>query len=113
MGEADKIDLEEFRRDFEALGRRDWDRAQRLHHPDIVWHDPPEFPDAEVRVGREAVRRFYEEAFDALERWHLEVEDLTSLGDWILSVYRFRGKARYTGIEADLKMFHVFRSRTG
>jgi ketosteroid isomerase-like protein len=48
MGEADRIDLDEFRLDYEALARRDWDRAQRLHHPDIEWHPLPEQPDAGV-----------------------------------------------------------------
>jgi hypothetical protein len=41
MGEADQIDTEEFRRDYEALSRRDWDQARRLHHPQIEWQDMP------------------------------------------------------------------------
>jgi hypothetical protein len=48
-----------------------------------------------------------------MRHWRLEVEELLPLGDWILSIYRFHGKGRYTGIEGEAEMFHVFRFEDG
>jgi len=114
MAEADKIDLEELRRNFDAIGKRDWEGAQTLQHPDIAWHDPPEVPDAGVHIGREAIRRYWEEdLFEAWESWHLDVEEFIRSGDKLLAVVRLTGKARHTGIEMAIDLFQVFTFKDG
>ena len=114
MGEADNVDLEEVRRNFEAIGERDWEGAQTLLHPDIAWHDPPEVPDAAVHRGREAVRRYWEEElFDSWSNWHLELEEIVRAADHILAVVRLHATARHTGIEQNIELFQVFTYRDG
>jgi ketosteroid isomerase-like protein len=114
VGEADKIDLDELRRIYDALGKRDWDRAQALQHPDMVWHDPPEVPDAGVHVGRDAIRRYWEdELFDAWEHWELDLKELIPSGDRILGISRLRARARHTGIDQDIDLFQVFTFKDG
>ena len=113
-GEAEKIDLDEFRRNFEAINKQDWAGAQTLHHPDMAWHDAPEVPDAGVHIGREAIRRYWdEELFDAWESWSVDLEELTPSGDHILSVCRLNTKAKHSGIEQDIEFFQVWRFKDG
>jgi ketosteroid isomerase-like protein len=113
MGEADRIDTDEFRRDYEALSRRDWDRAQRLHHPQIEWHDAPELPDAGVHRGREAVRQWVYETTSDLAEWRVEPNEFIPAGDKLFVGSRMWTKAAYTGIEFDFGLFQVWTFRDG
>ena len=114
MGEADAIDLEDFRRRFDAIGKQDWDTASALLHPDITWHDPAEVPDAAVHVGIDAVRRFWaEEMFEAWETWRVDVEEMIPLEDSILTVARMRVKAAHSGIETEIVLYQVWTIKDG
>jgi ketosteroid isomerase-like protein len=114
MGEADRVDTDEFRIDYEALHRRDWDRAQRLHHPEIEWHDPPESPDAQIHRGREAVRQgVYEAIFDAVGEWGIEPLDFIRAGEKLLVECKMWIGARYTGIRFETDLFQVWTFQDG
>jgi ketosteroid isomerase-like protein len=114
MGEADRIDLDEFRLDHEALAREDWDRAQRLHDPDIEWHDPAEFPDARVHRGRDAVRQFYESTAQTGE-WSVEPYEFIPAGDKLLvaSHWAIRVKGIGEGLAFERDIFQVWTFRSG
>jgi ketosteroid isomerase-like protein len=113
MGEADRIDTEEFRRDYEALSRRDWDRAQRLHHPQIEWHDAPELPGAGVHRGREAVRQGVYEATSDVAEWCVEPKEFIPAGDKLFVESRMWTKGGHTGLEFDTNLFQVWTFRDG
>jgi uncharacterized protein len=113
MGEADRIDTEEFRLDYEALSRGDWDRAQRLHHPQIEWHDLPELPDAGVHRGREAVRHRVYQATSDLGEWRVEPQEFIPAGDKLIVESRMCTKVRHTGLEFDFDLFQVWTFRDG
>ena len=114
MGEADKVDLEDLRAAFEAIGKRDWDRALVVLHPDAVWYDPVEVPDSGVHTGHEEIRRFWEEElFEAWEEWHTDLHELIPSGDKILAVVDLVGTARHSGIQLELDLFQVFTFKDG
>jgi ketosteroid isomerase-like protein len=114
MGEADSFDLDDLARRFEAIGEQDWDTASELLHPDVVWHDPPEMPDAGVHRGVAAVRRFWsEELFDAWESWSLDLKELIRAGDKVLSHSRLHGRAQHTAIDLDMDLFQVWTFENG
>jgi ketosteroid isomerase-like protein len=114
VGEAEKVDLDEFRRNIDAINREDWDAAQTLQHEDMVWHDAPELPDSTAHVGREAIRRYWEEElFDAWERWSLDLRELTPHGDFIFSHCILTAKARHTGLEQSIDLYQVWKAKDG
>ncbi len=113
MAEADQIDTEEFRRDYEALSRGDWDQAQRLHHPQIEWHDVPELPDAGVHRGREAVRQRVYEATSDFGEWRIEPREFIPAGDKLLVECRMWAKTAHEGFELDFDLFQVWTFRDG
>ena len=55
------------RQAYEAFNRRDLDSVQRMFDPAVEVHDPPEMPDSAIHRGLEAVRRDWEQTFDAFE----------------------------------------------
>jgi hypothetical protein len=52
IGEAERIDLDRLRRNYEAFGQGAWDQAQELLDPDITWHDPPQMAGGACTVER-------------------------------------------------------------
>ena len=114
MGEAERIDLDEFRLDHEALARGDWDRAQRLHDPDIE-HDPAEFPDARVHRGRDAVRQGVYETTAQYGEWSVEPYEFIPAGDklFVASYWAIRGKGRGEGLAFERDIFQVWTFRDG
>jgi len=114
MGEADRIDLDDLARRFEAIGNEDWETASELLHPDVTWHDPPEVPDARVHRGVAEVRRFWaEELFDAWESWSLDLKELIPVGDKIFSHCRMHTKAKHSGIEQVIDLFQAWTFKNG
>ena len=59
--------LEIVRDTFDAICRRDYQRAAGGFHHDAVWHNTREFPGPSICVGPRAVAEFWEalmESFD-------------------------------------------------
>jgi ketosteroid isomerase-like protein len=50
-------------------------------HRDIVWHDPPDFPDAAITRGAAAVAEHLRLRLEAIGRASVVVDDVWSLGD--------------------------------
>ena len=81
--ESTTPDLKEvLRRIVEAVNRRDFDAALSLHAPDVVWEFTPlglgvlEGP----AVGREAMRKLWEDLTQSFEDVEWESEDFHDLG---------------------------------
>jgi ketosteroid isomerase-like protein len=71
--------------------------AERFWHPDIVWEEAPDFPDAGVRRGRdEAVRRM-SERLELLGHIQIEVLDARRTGANILIEAIVRGTGSASG----------------
>ena len=113
MGEAESIDIEELKRGYAAIGRRDWDQVGALYDPEIEWTDPPEIPGGGTHVGLEAVRASWEQYTEALEEWALEPQEILHGTDDILVRSKVSGKARHTGIPIDLELYQVWTARDG
>ena len=63
---------------------------------DIAWHDPPDFPDAQVHVGVEGVIRALGVWADAWSEWQIGFDEYVDAGDHALvrGWQRGRGKTR-------------------
>lgn len=113
-GEADRIDLEHVRRNYEAFGQRDWDQAQSLMDPDITWHDPPQLAGGGVHRGRKALRRAWRENFE--ETWaefRLEPQQMIPSGDLLFVHVVLSGRSRHEGLDVSMDVFQVWTFRDG
>jgi ketosteroid isomerase-like protein len=66
---------------FEAFNGRDWAAWESHHHPDFEWSDPPEVPGGGTHHGTAGVRRFMNEVLETGDEWHVEVDDIESVGE--------------------------------
>jgi ketosteroid isomerase-like protein len=94
---------------FEAFNRRDWAAWESHHHPDVEWCDPPELPDAGVHHGVGGIRRFFVDLLETGDEWHVEVEDVSSVGPQrVLMRGRSGGVGRGSRIPFEDPFFQLF-----
>jgi uncharacterized protein len=80
---------------------------------DIAWHDPPDFPDAQVHVGMEGVARALGVWANAWSEWQIELDEYVDAGDRVLvqGWQRGRGKATDALVEQPLSLVYLLRDR--
>ena len=99
---------------FDAFNARDWDAWEALHHPDVEWIDPPEFPGGGVHHGREEIRGFFDELLPIGEDWRVEVDAIEAVGgDRVLMRGRSLLTARVSGMPLEDPLFQLFELEDG
>jgi ketosteroid isomerase-like protein len=78
--------------------------------PQIVW-EPIEAPDA--YHGHEGVMQAFEQWFDAMEDFEVELEEVSGHGNSVLAVTHHRARGKGSGVEAGQRVFQVFTFRDG
>ena len=99
----------------EAANRVDLDAAAALLAPDVVWEENPEFPGLrEVYRGRAEVRAWWGEVIEVAENVHLEVEELTELGDdRVLGEIFLTGRGKGSGVPTEQRVWNIFSFADG
>ena len=75
---------------------------------DVVFHDAPEFPDAGVHRGKEAIAERARSMWEAWGDWRYRLLDFSSDGDWTAAVVRSEGRGP-RGVSYDEEWVHVYR----
>lgn len=105
---------ERVRRSYEAFAQGDLKGAFEPMGEDIVWHEAEGLPHAGVYEGLGAVRRA---VFDVMPEWwetfSAEPEEVLGLGDHVVALGRYRGRAKATGAALDAPFAHVWTFREG
>jgi ketosteroid isomerase-like protein len=91
--------VEIVRRAFDAWNSGDPEAALDLLDPDIEWRLPPNFPDAEVWHGRDAVVEGLASVTGAWDEFRVDVHELIDAGDRVVALVRFHGRAAITGLD--------------
>jgi ketosteroid isomerase-like protein len=84
-----------------------------LFHPDVEWHNAPEWPGASVHRGIEAVERDLRRQFDAWEEARYEPVEIFRHGDKIVVLLHVVVKGKASGIPAGMEAGHVLTARDG
>lgn len=100
-----------------ATGYDAWNRggpeamAREVWAPEIVWHDPPDFPDATVRRGAREVRRHLEQRIDSMGPVPVTVEGAWRAGDDVTALIelRIRTEGPASGVALDASIYHLIR----
>jgi ketosteroid isomerase-like protein len=82
--------------------------------PDFVW-DMSKFPWPEQQLyeGAHGAQAFLDDWTDVWEDWEFEVEAFHDAGDKVVAVLRQRGRAKATGMPADMTFAKVWTVREG
>ena len=91
--------VEIVRRAFEAFNAGDPAAAVELLDPDVEWRLPPNFPDAQVWRGRDAVVEGLATVTGSWDEFRVEVHELIDVGDRVVALVRFHGRATLTGLD--------------
>lgn len=101
---------------YEAFGRGDVPAILAAMSEDVDWAAEAASADAPwygVRRGRDAVAAFFTEFGSTMETGEFTPVTIAANDDEVLSVVRFRGRARGTGKAVAMDLHHFFRFRNG
>ena len=87
--------------------------AAHAWSPDIVWHEPERFPDAGVRVGRDAALQRMRERFDWIGEVQMELVDVQQAGSRTMIEVIIHSKGRQSGATADQREFLITEIEDG
>jgi ketosteroid isomerase-like protein len=78
---------------------------------DIAWHDPPDFPDAQVHIGIEGAIHALRVWADAWSEWQIGLDTYVDAGDQVLveGWQRGRGKETDVVVEQPLSLLYLLR----
>src|SRR5262249_23458352 len=108
--------VEIVRRAWESYQRGDLEAAFAHAHPDYEWDLTrfPEWPDAQLFRGRDAVRRFLEEWRASWEGYEAGVEEYIDLGDdRVLTLCWQRGRGKESEAVGEMAWAQIFTVRDG
>jgi ketosteroid isomerase-like protein len=91
--------------------RRELDTG--LFHPEVEWHNAPEWPGASVHRGVEAVERDLRRQFDAWEEARYEPVEILRHGDKVVVILHVVVKGKASGIPSGMEGGHVLTVRDG
>ena len=85
-----------------------------LLDPDVAYEDST-LPDhiGETYRGHEGVSRATARWVEPYETFSIELERIVGAGERLVSIHRVRGRARYTGIEAEGPVAYLWTFRGG
>ncbi len=98
---------------YERANRGDIEGLLELVDPEVEWHWPPRMVETGVFHGREDFRRRFMEWRQAWEEFRFEPEELIERGDEVLSIVRYVGTGRGSGVPFDEEVAHVYQLRGG
>jgi ketosteroid isomerase-like protein len=91
---------------YQALtAMRDFDYRQAaiVFSPDAEWHNTSVFPGPTVRVGPDAILRFWGTLAEEFDEEHSEIEQMSEVGDHVVVGFRWRGSGRQSGTPIDVR----------
>ena len=106
------VDLAE--RAFAALGRDGPEGLLPYLDPGIEWISIPDFlPDAVDRVGRDGVRRWFENLSELFQELTWSLDEVVGHDGAVVIACTGRGRGRSSGIEAGMQVFLAATVRAG
>ena len=97
---------------YAAFNERD-EIDTELFHPDVEWHNAPEWPGASIHRGVEAVQRDLRRQFDAWEEARYEPVEILRTGDKVVVLLHVVVKGKASGIATGMDGAHVLTIQNG
>ena len=105
-------DDDQIRAGYAAFNERGGFLAE-MFHPDVEWHNDPEWPGGGVHRGAEAVRRDLARQRDAWGEARYEPVEIVRMGDRILVLVDVNVTGKASGAPVSVEGAHIFTVRDG
>jgi hypothetical protein len=98
---------------MDAFNRRDFDAIFVEADPELELHEWPTAPGAQVYRGRDRVLEGIANWFDSWEWMHVEIGDISEIGDRIFFTLHQRARGKSSQAEVELTSYNVYTFRNG
>jgi ketosteroid isomerase-like protein len=106
--------VEIVRRLYETVNDAGLEAVIEFFHPDAQVVPPPQWPEASILRGREAVQEFARQWMTAFDDFEVEPERfIDSGGDQVVAYVHDMGRIAGSDAEIDLRPFHVWTLTAG
>ena len=108
--------IEAFKRSVEAGSRHDFDAMLEELDPAVEWHPAVGVAlagETMVLRGREEVRKWFQDLFEAFEDLRFEASEFRDLGDEFLAFGRVQAHGTASGVEIDSPLAWLVRAKNG
>ena len=91
---------------FAAGDRESW---REVFAEDLIWDtSATTLPQAGVYEGHSGLERFFIDWLGTWENLRIEILDLIDAGDSVISIFRWTGRGKASGVETEATMFGVY-----
>jgi ketosteroid isomerase-like protein len=97
-----------FRAVIEEWNERGIPAIENRWHEDVVWEEPPGFPDAATRRGREAVFDRMRQRFELLGRVRFDVAEVEEIGERLYASVIVHGRGAASGVPVEMHSYWVY-----
>jgi ketosteroid isomerase-like protein len=105
--------VEVVRRAVDAVNRDGPEAAFAMFAPDLEWHDLPDQPDAEVHQGHQGFLAAFEQFFEDLEDYTVNVDETIDHDEQVIVGIRVIGRGRGSGARFEQRVVGVWTVRNG
>jgi ketosteroid isomerase-like protein len=108
--------VDRYRRNIEALNRRDVEALLPELDPEIEWNMPLQRllgGEAAVYHGHEGVREYFRDMGEAFAEIRVDYPDIRDLGDRVLAIGSFQARGRESGVPIESPLGAVLEMRDG
>ena len=103
--------VETVRAVYERWGRGDLRASAELFDPHVVLVLGPDFPDAGVYLGAEAIAAYTRGLLESWTHFTIEAEEIVAAGDSVFAAVRQRGVGSASGVSTELRYFMLWSFR--
>ena len=104
--------LDQVRRAYDTFNRRDWDAFRRLMDRDVTVESRLVQVDGGYR-GYDGLRRWWDEVFETIPDYRVEIEGMREVGDIVLVQSRGLGHGAASGTPVVDPFWHAIEMRDG
>lgn len=108
-----QADIQTLRDAYAAVSRGDWDAAMRFADPELELKTADRVVNPGIYRGPEAIRRFFEDLFEAFEEVIIEVEEVFERGDRIAVFVFTRMRPAGSSGMIENRIGHLWTMRDG
>ena len=101
--------VEQVRRAYDTFNRRDWEAFRRMMDRDVTVESRLVQMDGGYR-GYDGLRRWWDEVFETIPDYRVEIEDLREVGDIVLVKARGLGHGATSGTPVVDPFWHAIRA---
>ena len=98
---------------YDAFERGDYETSLSYLDPEIEFSQPAQEPGGGMYHGHDGVMQAFAKWLGPWDEYHVEVDELTDLGDHVLANTRHHGRGKGSGAAVEMQIFQLMTLHDG